>query len=325
LLANWTIINVPNTTVFTGEATAIKSTGAVTNIVYSRQTSDSVTSVVTGSVFPSIASTFDGVLLTSGFATAEYDFPDVSTPYDTSIVTAGNQVYALSGQIARARIVNEFLLETGIAGKTDWLVSLPTRRYLVAGRGTGTGSSATGTYLGSVPFNAAVTGSSANTTAATDICVAPTSTGGSCTYLGNGISKKDGAQGWFRGVTTYASDQRSSTVNIGAYTQFDREENSNTTSNVVVSPGVVTSVALQGEVNVLSLNNLSGNTAAIGANLIVAGLNIPYQNGWASVNLDATGHVGGLPVIGRAFIKATNPLVSAGVSGNFGGAWAHRW
>jgi hypothetical protein len=319
LMANWTIINVPNTTVFTGEATTLVAT-AVTNIVYSRQTSDSVAAFVSTTAFPGIATTFDGVLLTTGFATAEFDFPDLSTPYDTSITNAGAQVYALSGQIARSRLINEFLLDSTISAKTDWLVSMPTRRYLVAGRGTNAAAGG-GTYVGTV----ALLTSLANTVAATDTCVAPTSTGGSCTYAGDGTTAKAGGQGWFRGVTTYVADNRSSCVNIGTYTQYDREEASNVTSNVVVSPGVVTTVALCGEVNILSLNNLTGNTAAVGANLVVAGLSIPYSAGWATVNLDAATHTGGLPVIGRAFVKATNPAVAAGVSGNFGGAWAHRW
>jgi hypothetical protein len=43
------------------------------------------------------------------------------------------------------------------------------------------------------------------------------------------------------------------------------------------------------------------------------------------VNLNATGHTGGLPVIGYSLVKAVNPAVSAGISGNFGAAWAHRW
>jgi len=325
LMANWTIINVPNTTVFTGEATAIASVGVagLTRIVYSRQTSDAVAATVVSTAFPGIASTFDGVLLTTGFSTAEYDFPDVSTPYESATPSAGAQIYALSGQIARSRLINEFLLDAAITGKTDWLVSMPTRRYLVAGRGAAANgvTAGTGTYSQGTPL--VVT--AANTLAGTDLCSAPSTTGGSCVYAGDGAAPKSGAQAWFRGVTTYAADGRSSCVNIGAYTQYDREEASNVTSTVVVSPGTVTAVQLCGEVNILSLNNLQGNTAAVGANLVVAGLNIPYSAGWAQVNLDATGHVGGLPVIGRAFVKAVNPAVSAGVSGNFGGAWAHRW
>ena len=281
--------------------------------------------MVPSTAYPNIASTFDGVLLTTGFATAEYDFPDLSTPYEITTASAGAQAYALSAPLAHTSIINEFLLETGISAKTDWLVSMPTRRYLVAGRGNaanGVTVAATGTYATTVGFTTA----SANTLLATDVCANETTAAyGSCTFGGDGTTAKEGAQGFFRGVTAYAADGRSSCVSIGNYSMTNREEVSNVTSNVVVSPNVVTSVALCGEVNILSLNNLTGNTGAIGANLVVAGLNVPYQSGWASVNLNATGHTGGLPVIGQAFVKAVNPAVSAGVSGNFGGAWAHRW
>lgn len=326
LMANWNIINVPNTTVFSGNATAIEADSASgTRIVYSSQTATSVAPNVSSTAYPNISSTFDGVLLSTGFATAEYDFPDVSTPYEIGTTDAGTQIYAVSSTIAHTSLVNEFLLETGISGNTDWLVSMPTRRYFVAGRGdaaSGVTAAASGTYTSATNLRT----SAANTLAATDLCANETTAAyGSCTYGGNGTSAKEGAQGFFRGVTTYAADGRSSCVNIGGYSMYDRNEVTAQGTNVVVSPGTVTTVALCGEVNVLSLNNLTSNTGALGANLVVAGLNVPYQNGWASIGLNATGHTGGLPVIGYAFVKATNPQVSAGVSGTFGGTWAHRW
>lgn len=324
LMANWTIINVPNTTVFSGEATAIEATTA-TRIVYSGQVATSVAPQILASAYPTIKSTFDGVLLTTGFATAQYDFPDMSTPYETATTDAGTQAYALSSPLAHTSIINEFLLETGISAKTDWLVSMPTRRYMVAGRGdttNGVTSAASGTYSTGVNFSIA----GANTPANTDTCANETLTAyGSCNYAGDATVTKAGAQGFFRGVTTYAADGRSSCVNIGNYSMTDRNEQSNVSVNVVVSPGTVTSVALCGEVNILSLNGLTGNTGAVGANLVVAPLTVPYQNGWAAVNLNAGGHTGGLPVIGAAFVKAYNPAVSAGISGNFGATWAHRW
>lgn len=323
LMANWTIINVPNTTVFSGAATAIEANTA-TRIVYSAQTPTGVAAVVSSTAYPNIASTFDGVLLTTGFSTAEYDFPDLSTPYEIATASAGAQAYAVSSPIAHTTLINEFLLETGISASTDWLVSMPTRRYMVAGRGQAPEVAATTT--GAYAPTAAFTTATANTLAAADTCANETATAyGSCNYAGTGTTSKSGAQGFFRGVTSYAADGHSSCVSIGNYMMTDRNEQSNVATNVVVSPGNVTSVALCGEVNVLSLNNLTGNTGAVGANLTVAGLTVPYQNGWATVNLNASGHTGGLPVIGYSLVKAVNPAVSAGVSGNFGGTWAHRW
>lgn len=316
LMGNWTIINVPQTTVYSGEARALVPTGATRN-VYSGQTATAVAAQVNASNFPTINSTFDGVLLTTGFLTAQYDFPDLSTPYEAATADAGLQAYALSASIAHNVLMNEFLLDTAISAKTDWMVSMPTRRYMVAGRGIaaqGVAAATTGTYA--VGTTLVVTG--ASDTAAAGVM-------NDVTFTQNAVNTKNGAQGWFSGVTTYAADGRSSCVNIGSYSMVDREEQTNTVTNVVVSPSTVTTVSLCGEVNILSLNNLTANTGAIGANLIVAGLQVPYSAGWGTVQLNATGHTVGLPVIGQAFVKAVNPAVSAGVSGTFGGAWNHRF
>jgi hypothetical protein len=236
LMANWTIINVANTTVFSGVATAIEAT-TPTRIVYSQQTPTAVAATTTSTAYPNIASTFDGVLLTTGFATAEYDFPDLSTPYEIGTATSGAQAYALSSPIAHTALINEFLLETGISAKTDWLVSMPTRRYMVAGRGTAADVTATsGFYDPTKLFSVAA----ANTPAAGDLCANETTIArGSCTYVGDATVSKAGAQGFFRGVTTYAADGHSSCVSIGDYTMTDRNEQSNVTTNVVVSPGTV--------------------------------------------------------------------------------------
>lgn len=319
LMANWTIINVPNTTVYSGEAVAISATAATRN-VYSRQTSNAVTGVVAATDFPNIASTFDAVLLSAGFLTAEYDFPDLSTPYEAATANAGAQTYQLAAAIAHNRLINEFLLDSAISAKTDWLVSMPTRRYMVAGRGAAADgvqdTVATGTYKTTVTLADDATDNDA-VAALNDIVYNADA--------GVATDTKRGAVGYFAGVTSFASDGRSSCVNIGNYSMWDREETTATTSNVVVSPSVVTTVALCGEVNVLSLNGNTSNTGALGANLTVAGLSVPYASGWATVNLDAAGHTVGLPVIGYSFVKAVNPQVSAGVSGTFGGASAHRW
>jgi hypothetical protein len=323
LMGNWTIINVPNTTVYSGEAVAIAAT-TQTRVVYSRQTDDAVAAQVAQSDFPNIRSTYDAVLLSAGFATAEYDFPDLSTPYEAATANAAAQALALSASIAHNSLINEFLLDTAVSAQTDWLVSMPTRRYLVSGRGVAgvDNTVATGSYKTTVTL--ADNSSDANgalaaglATALNDLAYTPDTD--------VVADAKSGAQAYFAGVTTYASNGRSSCVNIGNYTQTDREETTATTNNVVVSPSTVSTVSLCGEVNVLSLNNLSTNTGALGAKLAVSPLSIPYASGWAAVNLNATGHTVGLPSVGYSFVKAVNPAVSAGISGTFGGASAHRW
>jgi hypothetical protein len=343
LMGNWTIINVPNTTTFTGEAVAIAATNQ-TRVVYSRQTSDAVTAKVdlaagafggvvdgaglTAAIaasddFPNINTTYDAVLLSTGFngvQTAEYDFPDLSTPYEVGTTNAGVQAYALSASIAHNTLVNEFLLDTTISAKTDWLVSQPTRRYLVAGRGNAANGVVDATSGILTAYKAATTladNATDSNSAMNDVVYTADA--------GVVADAKLGAEGYYAGVTTYAADGRSSCVNIGAYSVYNREETTTVTSNVVISPSTVSQVSLCGEVTVLSLNNLSSNTGAVGANLVVQPLSIGYSEGWASVNLNYTGHIVGLPAVGYAFVKAVNPAVSAGVSGTFGGTWAHRW
>jgi len=52
----------------------------------------------------------------------------------------------------------------------------------------------------------------------------------------------------------------------------------------------------------------------------------PYINGWANFGTSVTtGSTLGLPVMGSAFIKLTNPQASAGTSGTYGLVFDHRY
>ena len=71
-------------------------------------------------------------LLSKGLVPAQYfDFPDLSTPY----LNGGSpvdQANHLSEGLAVRTVINEFVVDSGVDFRTDWVVSMPTRRYGVA-------------------------------------------------------------------------------------------------------------------------------------------------------------------------------------------------
>jgi len=308
LMGNWTIINVPSTLAFTGAMPAI-SASTTTRIVYSGQTGTAVTatpaafdSAVSGRSFPYVNQTADGVLVNAnqgatytGVLTAKYDFPDMSTPYEWGTVDPITQASILSTSYIRNAVMNEFLTDASLQAATDWTISLATRRYHVAGRGANYAGAA------SVPTTGA----------------------------GAGWTVGEAVQGIFGGVTppyttasvTYAANGRSSCVATGAAPVFwDREETTSGPSGAVISPGTPTLYSLCGEVNVLAWNNTATASQALKATLILANSSAGSTTaGWGRVALP------GLPAIGSAHMKIFNSAVSAGLSGNFGGTWPHRY
>lgn len=74
-------------------------------------------------------------------AAAFYDFPDLSTPYLASATNAAAQANLVANALAVSQVINEFT--TGEAEfRTDWVFSLPTRRYGVAIDYSATGNEA---------------------------------------------------------------------------------------------------------------------------------------------------------------------------------------
>jgi len=305
LMGNWTVINVPATRTFAGSMTAIQANSVApatqTMMVYSGQTGTArvATHLAAANgvnVFPALALTEDGVLLNqaeTGVATADYDFPDMSTPYETDGLTPPGRANALSTALLRQTVVNEFITDPGISAGTDWVISMPTRRYHVAGRGVSYGNA---TDTKGYPAAQAIEGIAGGVTAP-----------------------------FVAANTTFAANGRSACIATGFSPAFwNREEVGATGGGAVISPGVPTTYSLCGEVNVLSWNNSGATTSTLGATLIVANSSAsPTTDGWARMVLSPLGT--GLPVQGSAFVKAFNGAVSAGVSGNFGAAWEHRY
>ena len=137
LMANWILVNVDGMASHSGEAVAVQAikaavapaTGNVNaagNIVWFPQTTDAPVGAVTGF-------TADPLLQSAGFASevANYDFPDLSTPYTLAAPgTPEAQANALANALAVRSVMNEYATSNGFS--TDWVFSMPTRRYAVA-------------------------------------------------------------------------------------------------------------------------------------------------------------------------------------------------
>jgi hypothetical protein len=202
-----------------------------------------------------------------------------------------NQARNLTETLASTSITNEFLTDASISATTDWVFSMPTRRYSVA-----LNYAATGTDDGR-RFSELV-----------DDTVASTLT-----------------RGYFIPASTTVSSRQICVYNIG-FTPRDREESEVvSTTDVVISPstpGVVT--AFCGEASILSVNNGGATTSgALKANVAVKDLTVPYTDGWMAVATPAGGAVSagpaGLPVIGASFVRALGNGTQT-----FGAAYPHR-
>ena len=159
LMGDWYIINVAKTTTFSGGATALTAVSAPGvagrgNFVLFPQLSASVGSPDAFTADPALrtvtgnaSTTKDaaGVVgpLPTGYTlpvveAAYYDLPDLSTPYlapaNTPITAAGAAIQAelLTQQLAVKSITNQYANDASITAKTDWVFSMPTRRYSVA-------------------------------------------------------------------------------------------------------------------------------------------------------------------------------------------------
>ena len=133
LSANWILVNTETMASFSGEAVALRAetaagTNGSGNIVWFPQTTQAPVGVAS-------ALTADPLLTSAGFSSqvANYDFPDLSTPYFNIggvAVTPAVQADNLADALATKSVINDVMTANGFA--TDWVFSMPTRRYAVA-------------------------------------------------------------------------------------------------------------------------------------------------------------------------------------------------
>lgn len=293
----WPQSDDPVTGTFAINDTAAPNTGTLANI--NRFTADPLlrtTDITKSKVTDGTADVYATGTATTPVATspivaaAFYDLPDLSTPYlagdvtntttpvSPAVATTGanldpfKQAYRLTSALATVSVVNEYLTTTSIAATTDWVFSMPTRRYNVAMNygyaspvgGDGRVYSDWGLAGGSnVNFF-----TSANTSVVNgQICV--------------------------------AADSGNNGVN-----QWDREETT-TSSQFVISPGTVTNVRFCGETSVLAINNgTNTSSGSLNASVALQNLNVNSNEGWIRLGTSGISNRG-LPVLGAAFAKSS--------------------
>lgn len=243
---------------------------------------------------------FPSALIAASF----YDLPDLSTPYIAADVTNPAAAAAnanldplkaadrLTRQLAAKSVINEYLTTTSIGATTDWVFSMPTRRYNVA-MNYGYASNVGGD--GRVYTNWAAANAAAGVV---NYTLSP-----AVNYFTSANTSVS------TGKICVAADTGANGVN-----QYDREETT-TSTQFVISPGTVTNVRFCGETSVLAINN-GTNTASgsLSATLALQNLNVNANEGWIVLGTSGIANAG-LPVLGGAFAK----------SSAFGAMWAHRY
>ncbi|MEQ6308740.1 cell surface protein [Delftia acidovorans] len=309
LMADWYILNVAQTTTFSGAATAIQATGRG-NFVHFPQVNQEAAGVsanaTTADPLFRTANVYgqDGKnIATAALAMNYSDLPDMSTPYTGGVTDPRVQASNLTTALAATSVTNQYATDAIISAKTDWVFSMPTRRYnVVANYAAAKTSDAN--YRLFTNLNTAAANQTNNwfyPAAANDIAA------GAGAYKGNGNTTVDSKGN----ICVLADGQKF----------WDREE---TTSGVIpeFSPGGTTSVQFCGEVSVLAFKD-TGNSvlgASVARTTATSGT---YENGWGVLTTTNSGL--GLPLIGSAFIKLENPSARQGVSGTYGVTWPHRY
>lgn len=375
LVTNWTLINVNKAAAYTGAATAVEARTLATgpaipgvagygNIVLFAQNNTAITTTALTADAIRIY-TADPLLRSWTGATipttpANYDLPDLSTPYlnaalDATGVLPGGAAandllplsYAneLSRSLAVTSVSNEFNTFDGLAASTDWIFSLPTRRYNIAvDYGTAPAYTATAVssdyaaagvpdlYVGQAHQNYFVRNTAVGAAAVNgNVIFNPDDTAKSYQLCVTGIS--------FANAWTHATrDSLTKSPNTSGAT-LDHEERNLTvddpTNPFVISPsipGVQPTLAFCGEVAVFKFGRASGDASVLGADVAAKGLqDIEFVTGWtrlatpglAAVAAPPAGSANGLPIIGSAVTELNNSGVGA-VGAGYGQTFPHR-
>jgi len=285
LMANWGILNVAGAgAAWGGAATAIQandSNGIATagNIVYWPQSKAEVT--LTAGLDTETA---DPLLIKATFKPLMQDLPDLSTPYLVGSTTASVQALAVSAALATSSITNEFLTGSGVGATTDFVFSMPTRRYSVAYDYTGA-TEATALLVNTKVADYFKNGVNlAVDLVAKQICVK------NITY-----------EGWDR-----------------------EENVTKSPTDIVVSPAVTDpATPFCGETSVLAVNrgvSATLPTGALQAKLAIRGLDVSSvapTSGWITLSTPGA-TTKGLPILGSAFVSASTGTAFVG------SAWPHR-
>lgn len=268
LMGNWTIVNVNNASAWGSTTPAFKSVnsaGSITtgNLVYFPQTAGDLPNWNDYTADPLFIGS--APILKAQY----YDAPDLSTPY----VTAGNpsaQAVQYTQALESTAIKNEYLTDPAINATTDWVVTMPSRRYAVA-----------------VNYENMVSG--VNKPVAV-------------------FNSQDGLGNYFASSNSVLVGDQVCIKDI-APTAYDRSEQyTSAPTEVVISPNPLpVAVVFCGEASILTVNNPGATQSGV-LNGTVA-VNDISANGWADgwIDLQTPGAEDGygLPVLGGAFVRAT--------------------
>lgn len=149
LQGSWSLLNVTQSLTFSGAPTAVQALDNGTglpgraNYVLFPQTSAPATGVDGLTADPLLRSNPAASKTAAGVTTAYTpasgglpvwsatlsDFPDLSTPYLAALTVPSFQSSELSRVLAVKSVANDFATDSAIAATTDWVFTLPTRRY----------------------------------------------------------------------------------------------------------------------------------------------------------------------------------------------------
>jgi hypothetical protein len=312
LFGNWTIINVAQTTTFSGSMASVRAVVGTTgidgfgNYVLFPQNDTAATAVDNATADPLFRSQSFKTMTTAGVGgssvagpipAANYDLPDMSTTYVAAVTSTSSldQAGRITSALAVTSIANEYSTDASVNASTDWTFAMPTRRYSVA---VAYGTSATGgTRLYSTVQS----------------------------FAQAGVGAAQAATQFFSDTNVSATGGDRLCVAAKSQKFFDREEGGKS-SGAVFSPGSIATFRFCGEDSVTSFGS---NPSVLGATLATQNTGTSaFVSGWGVIdtsNTNATPLSIGLPIMGAAFIKLSNPSVAAGVSGNYGITSDHRF
>ena len=340
LMGDWYIINVAQSTTFAGAATALTAVQTVGgtdagrgNFVHFPQSAAAAPTPEANTSDPLFRVAFtrnnaNAAVTEAALEASNYDLPDMSTPYTlnhlgAAVVNTRVQAFNLTRALAVTSITNQYANDPTITAKTDWVFSMPTRRYSVAAN-----------------YKAAKTADS-------DYRLYTTLTD-NANFPGVANATNASYKVWFAPQNTAVVDGLIC-VNSTGQAFWDREETSRT-AGAVFSPGTTSQTRFCGETSVLSFADAGASVlgASVARQNVAAGANGgPFTNGWSVVSVgnafntflgadNALTGMGaandtqypsqaGLPILGSSFIKLTNPQAAAGTVGTYGITWPHRF
>lgn len=289
-----TIINVAKSKAFTVPATALVQSSTVP-VRYSRQANLKTGAASFGPVAFSSTQTADRVFSTDVYSTSnttntggnvtmyEFDLPDLSTPYGLD-GQATPVAYTAQTQVAEIE---------ALFAKAGVVTEYATDDSILA---------STDVVLSQPTRRFAYTWFDTPNVAAGDV--------------NKTLATVAGADGRYTGL-----NPTTNTVEVGAPAFYDREERKVVNpSSIVISPnpqGNATYV-LKGEVSIVSINNGTGPTGALGANLTYQDYTTDYADGLvflSTTNPGATALLRSLPVIGFTAVNVYNGSIgSAGTN-----------